>query len=149
MIRPCKAPPHHHSPAITATVIGGTSFVLFRSSRHKDAAWALVAWLSEPRQQLELHRLVGDLPPRRSAWRDPALAADANAEAFRDQLERAVPAPKVPEWERIAQEMRIVAEQMVAGRLTVDQAAAELDRRTDAILAKRRWMLDQHKDAAP
>ena len=74
-----------------------------------------------------------------------ALSGDANAMAFRDQLERAVPAPKVPEWERIAQEMRIVAEQMVAGRLTVDAAAAELDRRTDAILAKRRWMLDQHE----
>lgn len=128
-----------------ASIIGGTSFVVFRSSRHKDAAWALVTWLSEPEQQLELHRLVGDLPPRRSAWRDPALAADANAEAFRDQLERAVPAPKVPEWERIAQEMRIVAEQLVAGRMTVDEAAAELDRRTDVILAKRRWMLDQRK----
>ena len=76
---------------------------------------------------------------------ETALSADANAMAFRDQLERAVPAPKVPEWERIAQEMRIVAEQMVAGRLTVDAAAAELDRRTDAILAKRRWMLDQRK----
>jgi multiple sugar transport system substrate-binding protein len=131
-----------------ASIIGGTSFVIFRSSRRKDAAWALVAWLSEPQQQLQLHRLVGDLPPRRSAWRDPALSNDANAMAFRDQLERAVPAPKVPEWERIAQEMRIVAEQMVAGRLTVDEAAADLDRRADAILAKRRWMLDQRK-AAP
>ncbi len=130
-----------------ASVIGGTSLVVFRSSRSKDAAWTLVAWLSEPRQQRTLHRLVGDLPPRRSAWRDPALSGDANAMVFRAQLERAVPAPKVPEWERIAQEMRIVAEQMVAGRLTVDAAAAELDRRADAILAKRRWMLDQHKGA--
>lgn len=132
-----------------ASIIGGTSFVVFRSSRHKDAAWSLIAWLSEPEQQLELHRLVGDLPPRRSAWRDPALSADANAAAFRDQLERAVPAPKVPEWERIAQEMRIVAERMVAGRMTVDEAAADLDRRADAILAKRRWMLDQRKAVAP
>jgi multiple sugar transport system substrate-binding protein len=133
-----------------ASISGGTSFVVFRSSRHKDAAWTLVAWLSQPQQQLELHRLVGDLPPRRSAWRDPALSGDANAEAFREQLERAVPAPKVPEWERIAQEMRIVAEQMVNGGLGVDAAAAELDRRTDAILAKRRWMLDQRKaKAAP
>lgn len=131
-----------------ASISGGTSFVVFRSSRHKDAAWELVAWLSQPERQLELHRLVGDLPPRRSAWRDRSLSGDANAEAFREQLERAVAAPKVPEWERIAQEMRIVAEQMVNGGLTVDAAAAELDRRTDAILAKRRWMLDQRKAGA-
>lgn len=132
-----------------ASIIGGTSFVIFRSSRQKNAAWTLIAWLSEPQQQLELHRRVGDLPPRRSAWNDPALSSDVNAQAFREQLERAVPAPKVPEWERIAQEMRIVAEQMVAGRLTVDAAAAELDRRADGILAKRRWMLDRREGRTP
>jgi len=35
---------------------------------------------------------------------------------------------------------------MVHGKLDVDGAAAELDRRTDLILEKRRWMLD--RDAA-
>ena len=48
----------------------------------------------------------------------------------------------------IAQELRLVAEEMVAGRLTVDEAATELDRRADAILEKRRWMLDEAADAA-
>ena len=57
-------------------------------------------------------------------------------------LERELPAALML---RIAQEMRIVAEQMVAGRLSVDAAAAELDRRTDAILAKRRWMYEHDR----
>ncbi|HSD17146.1 MAG TPA: sugar ABC transporter substrate-binding protein [Thermomonas sp.] len=130
-----------------ASIAGGTSFVVFRQSQQKDAAWKLIAFLSEPAQQLRLHELTGDLPPRRSPWAaSPALASDPYAAAFRDQLERAVPAPKVPEWERIAQEMRIVGEQLANHRVTVDEAAAELDRRADAILAKRRWMLD-HKPA--
>lgn len=129
-----------------ASIAGGTSFVVFRQSNRKDAAWKLIAFLSEPAQQLRLHALTGDLPPRRSPWASPALANDPHAAAFRDQLERAVPAPKVPEWERIAQEMRIVGEQLANHRVSVDQAAAELDRRADAILAKRRWMLD-HKAA--
>jgi len=30
---------------------------------------------------------------------------------------------------------------MVAGRLTVDEAASEIDRRADRLLEKRRWML--------
>jgi multiple sugar transport system substrate-binding protein len=76
-------------------------------------------------------------------WDVPSLAADPYARAYRDQLERAKPTPKVPEWERIATEMRLVAEQLVNGRINVDQAATELDRRADAILAKRRWMLDR------
>ena len=132
-----------------ASIAGGTSFVVFKQSQHKDAAWKLIAFLSEPEQQLRLHELTGDLPPRRSPWTaSPTLANDPYAAAFRDQLERAVPAPKVPEWERIAQEMRIVGEQLANHKVSVDEAAAELDRRADAILTKRRWMLD-HKPTGP
>jgi multiple sugar transport system substrate-binding protein len=32
---------------------------------------------------------------------------------------------------------------MVNGKITVDEAATELDRRADKILEKRRWMLDK------
>jgi multiple sugar transport system substrate-binding protein len=125
-----------------ASVAGGTALVLFSSSKHKDAAWSLIEYLSEPAVQIQFHALTGDLPPRRSAWSTPALANDPYARAFQDQLERALPTPKVPEWERIATEIRLVAEQLVSGRMTVDEAAAETDRRADLILEKRRWMLD-------
>ena len=95
-----------------------------------------------PDVQLRFHALTGNLPPRRSAWNDESLRQDVHARAFREQLERVKPAPKVPEWERIATEMQLVAEHMVqGGRMTIDQAAAEIDRRADRILEKRRWML--------
>jgi multiple sugar transport system substrate-binding protein len=55
----------------------------------------------------------------------------------------------VPEWERIANEMQLVAAQAIAGRLTIDQAAAEIDRRADTILAKRRWVLDHAREHTP
>lgn len=134
-----------------ASVANGTSFVIFSGSKHKDAAWQWIAYLSGTDVQARFHAMTGDLPPRRSAWNSEALSNDVYAKAFREQLERARPTPKVPEWERIATEMRLVAEQMVNGRLTVDEAAAELDRRADAILEKRRWMLDRHgtRDVTP
>ena len=115
--------------------------MLFRASRGKDAAWKLVEWLSRPEIELRFHRMTGDLPPRRSAWRDAALAADARARAFRDQLERVKPAPKVPEWERIADELRVIAERTARGDMSVDAAARELDARAERILEKRRWLL--------
>ncbi|MCI4567165.1 sugar ABC transporter substrate-binding protein [Lysobacter sp. CFH 32150] len=127
-----------------ASVAGGTSLVIFRQSRHKQAAWKLIEYLSEPGTQARFHALTGNLPPRRSPWRTPALGNDPHARAFRIQLERAVSTPKVPEWERIATEMRLVGEQVANGRMTVDEAAVELDRRADSILEKRRWMLDHH-----
>jgi len=124
-----------------AAIAGGTSFVVMRSSPRKREAWQLAEYLSATAQQQRFHALTGDLPSRRSAWDAPALAGDAHARAFRDQLDRVRPAPKVPEWERIATEVRLAAERVVRGGEPADQALRELDARTDAILEKRRWML--------
>ncbi|HET9669686.1 MAG TPA: sugar ABC transporter substrate-binding protein [Casimicrobiaceae bacterium] len=126
-----------------ASLAGGSSLVVFRASKAKDAAWQLVEYLSRPDVELRFRELTGDLPPRRSAWRDPSLAADVHARAFRDQLERVRPTPGVPEWERIADEMRIVAERAVRGDLSIDEAARALDVRTDRILEKRRFLLER------
>src|SRR5262245_8866909 len=93
-----------------ASIAAGSSLVVFRASRNKASAWRLIEYLSQPTVQSRFHELTGDLPPRRSAWSDAGLADDIYARAFREQLERAKPAPRVPEWERIATEMRLVAE---------------------------------------
>jgi multiple sugar transport system substrate-binding protein len=125
-----------------ASVAGGSSLVIFASSKAKPAAWTFVEFLSRPDVALRFHALTGDLPPRRSTWDDRSLAADPYAKAFREQLERVKPAPKVPEWERIATEMQTVAERLVRDpRITIDDAAAEIDQRADRILEKRRWLL--------
>jgi multiple sugar transport system substrate-binding protein len=60
--------------------------------------------------------------------------------AFADQLERVRPSPKVPEWERIFQEMQLTAERVVQRQQSSEAAAAELDAWTDAVLEKRRWL---------
>jgi multiple sugar transport system substrate-binding protein len=124
-----------------ASIAGGSSLVVFRASNAKAASWQLIEYLARPDVQRRFHELTGDLPPRREAWRGAPLADDVYARAFRDQLERVKPAPKVAEWERIANQMRLVAERAVSGRLSVDQAAKELDARANDILEKRRWML--------
>jgi multiple sugar transport system substrate-binding protein len=123
-----------------ASTAGGSSLVIFRSSRHAAAAWRLIEYLSQPAVQVRFYALTGNLPPRRSAWRDAQLA-DPYARAFLEQLERARPAPKVPEWERIVREMQLTAEQVVRAGADIDQATSALDHRVDAMLAKRRWML--------
>jgi multiple sugar transport system substrate-binding protein len=121
---------------------GGSSLVIFRTSSHKDAAWQLIEYLSQPQVQQRFYDLLGDMPPRRSSWEGGALRDDPKARAFREQLERARPTPAVPEWEQIANEMQLIAARAIAGELTIDQTVAEMDRRADRILEKRRWMLD-------
>ncbi|MEP6898729.1 MAG: sugar ABC transporter substrate-binding protein [Rhodanobacter sp.] len=127
---------------------GGASLVIFRSSRHKQAAWELIEYLSQPAVQRRFYALLGDMPPRRSSWKQGTLHDDPQARAFRDQLERVRPSPRVPEWERIANEMQLVAAQVIAGDMSIDQATVELDRRVDRILEKRRWVLDHARPIA-
>lgn len=126
-----------------AGIAGGASLVLFRSSERKDEAWKLIEYLSRPAVQERFHALMGNLPPRRSTWALPGLRQDPLAAAFRDQLERVKPVPKVLEWERIVQEMRLATERVVRGGVSRDRAASDLDARVDAILEKRRWVREQ------
>lgn len=126
-----------------ASAPGGSSLVVFKEARDPDAAWRLVEYLSQAKVQAEFHKLTGDLPARRQAWATPALAADPHVQILGSQLERAKAVPKVPEWERIVNEIQIVAERTVRGEFTIDEATAEMDLRTDRLLEKRRWMLDK------
>jgi multiple sugar transport system substrate-binding protein len=50
--------------------------------------------------------------------------------------------PKIPEWERIAGRITRYAEAAVRGGMAPEEALAALDRDVDAMLAKRRWLLD-------
>lgn len=125
------------------SIAGGASLVVFSASPRKAAAWRFIEFLSEPAQQVRFYTLTGDLPARTESWRAPVLANDVVAHAFAEQLTRAVPLPKVPEWEQIAQEVAQYAEQAARGRMSVDVALTRLDGDVNEILAKRRWVLDR------
>jgi multiple sugar transport system substrate-binding protein len=130
------------------SLAGGSSLVLFADSDAESAGWRFVEYLSRPEIQIRFQELTGDLPARVEAWEAPSLSGDREVQAFRDQLDRAVPLPRVPEWERIATKVYEYGEAAVRGRLTEEEALAALDRDVDRILAKRRWMLARQDEPA-
>ncbi|MGZ6988866.1 MAG: sugar ABC transporter substrate-binding protein [Thermoanaerobaculia bacterium] len=123
------------------SLAGGSSLVLFRSSKRGDDAWKLIEFLSEPAQQVRFYALAGDLPARRDAWKDPLLSGDGAARAFEEQLGHVTATPRVPEWEQVAQKVAEHLEPAIRGVATVDAALASLDADVSALLAKRRWVL--------
>jgi multiple sugar transport system substrate-binding protein len=131
------------------SLAGGASLTMRQDTRHPEAVWALIEYLSAPAQQLALYRLTGDLPARRSAWNDPALRADVQAAAFARQLEHVGATPKIPEWERIATKIAEHTEAAVRSQRTPDEALAALDADVDAILEKRRWLLASKDTGSP
>ncbi|MCI0707473.1 MAG: sugar ABC transporter substrate-binding protein [Ignavibacteriae bacterium] len=128
------------------SLAGGSSLVLFKSSAKKDAAWKFIEYLSEPRQQGIFYSVTGNLPAVRRVWEDSVLATNQYVQAFRAQLERVMPTPKIPEWEQIAMKVQQYAEQAATKAMTVQEALAALDRDVNAILEKRRWMLERGSD---
>jgi len=122
---------------------GGSSLVIFRTSQKQEQAWKFIEYLSEVDTQRRFYQSTGDIPPRVATWDAPELVSSPYSRAFRVQLERVRSPPRVPEWERICQEMRMAQERVVLGASSVEQAAIDLDRKADEILEKRRWMMDK------
>jgi multiple sugar transport system substrate-binding protein len=131
------------------SLAGGASLVVFKRSRHGDAAWKLVEFLSRPENQLRFYELSGDLPAKLEAWKDGGLAEGEKTRAFWIQLHRAVPLPAVPEWELIAVRVQEYAEKAIRGVTEPDSALVELDREVDRILQKRRWLRNRPGTSSP
>lgn len=135
--------PGPDGPASGVSVAGGSSLVVFRGSRHPDQAWQLIEFLSRPEQQLRFHRLTGDLPARREAWRDTAFTNDPHSRAFAIQLDRVVATPKIPEWEEISMKVQHAMEAAILGGAPPDSVMRDLDAQVERILEKRRWLLSR------
>jgi multiple sugar transport system substrate-binding protein len=133
--------PEGNAPGVS--LAGGAGLALVRGSPRADAAWRWIEYLAAPEQQVAFHAISGDLPAARSAWSDPSLARSPHAQAFRAQLDRVRPPPRVPEWERIASRIARHAEAVVRGSESAEEALRSLDREADQVLEKRRWLLDR------
>lgn len=138
---PMPAPEAQADDAPGLSLAGGASLAVVRSSPRREAAWRWIAFLAETEQQAAFYALSGNLPARQSAWRDARLRSDPKAAAFHAQLEHVRATPKVPEWERIASRIARHAEAAVRGAESAEAALAALDRETDRVLEKRRWVL--------
>lgn len=141
MTAPLPAPDSSGVPG--ASLAGGSSLVMFRSSKNKEAVWKLIEYLSEPAQQMQFYHLTGDLPARKEAWQDSSLTHDIYIRAFFEQLNHVKPTPPVPEWEQIALKIQQYAEAAARQAMSIDEALAGLDNEVDLMLEKRRWMLDR------
>ncbi|MCU1244481.1 MAG: putative sugar transporter, sugar-binding protein [Acidobacteria bacterium] len=141
----CPLPARDGRSKTGVSMAGGSSLVILAASPHKAAAQKLIEFLSEPAQQVKFFETTGDLPARRSAWQAPSITAETHFPAFREQLENVEPLPKVPEWEQITTAIYDRGEAAARGVTTTTAALAELDRRADLLLEKRRWMLSRRR----
>jgi multiple sugar transport system substrate-binding protein len=133
--------PSHDGTYPGVSIGGGASLAMFSGSRQQDAAWKLIEYLVVPETQRRFQRLTGDLPARKSAW-SADLRGNGPERAFWVQMQSVRATPKVAEWERIAQTIARHGEAAIRGMESSEEALVALDAEVDALLEKRRWLLD-------
>jgi multiple sugar transport system substrate-binding protein len=130
------------------SLAGGSSLVVFRGSPHAREAWALIEYLSAPAQEAAFYHLAEDLPPRRSAWQDAAIAGSRYMAAFARQLTHVEPTPKIAEWDQVTNLITDNGEAAARSVVSTQQALAALNTDVDRLLAKRRWVLERARTLA-
>jgi multiple sugar transport system substrate-binding protein len=104
-VAPMPAAPSGHSTA----ALGGAQLAINRNSKHPEAAWAVIEYLTRPEQMIERARVVGQFPTRRALYDDPRLAAALSIPVadVRRVIESAEPRPVTPVYTQLSEILQV------------------------------------------
>ncbi len=105
--------------------LGGAHLAINRRTRHPEAAWALVRFLTRPEVQQRIARTVALHPPRPALFDDPGLRA---------VFARAHPRPVTPWYQTVSATLQPELSAAVVGVKTPARALADARRRLDYFL---------------
>lgn len=121
------------------TFVGGSNLMLFKNSEHKEAAWALIEYLSQDRVQSDYADLMGMFPARLAA-QEARGEQDPQQAAFFEAIQSGRSYAAIPQWGQIENAYKTrfgTILDMAAGqggdyspeavRKQLDDAAAEAD----------------------
>jgi multiple sugar transport system substrate-binding protein len=122
---------------VTATsFVGGSNMVVFKATKNRDAAWAFVKFVSDPKTQALWYKTVTDLPAVQAAWQEPDVAADPNVKMFGDQLKDTKAQPVSATWSELSSAINDILEKMTTGGLDPKAAADQMQQQATSIGVK-------------
>ncbi|HEX5746977.1 MAG TPA: extracellular solute-binding protein [Archangium sp.] len=107
-----------------------------------ELAWRMLSWLTSRQVLKVLARYGNGGMPRKSLLRDPQLVRRYPVFSVVDQLSQAGQLqdwmrPAVPQWPRLAELLGTTYHDMLLGRLTPEQAAAQAQQQAEALFTLR------------
>jgi ABC-type glycerol-3-phosphate transport system substrate-binding protein len=89
--------------------VGGAQLAINRRSEHPEAAWALINFLTQPKQMRERATVVGQFPTRTAVYDDPELASGLAVQpaTVRRIIEYGVPRPVTPIYTQLSEILQI------------------------------------------
>jgi len=122
--------------ASATSFVGGSNMVVFNASKNKEAAWAFVKFLTDPKTQALWYKTVTDLPAVQSAWQEPEVSSDPNVAKFGDQLKDTKAQPVTASWSELSSAINDVLEKMTTGGLDPKAAADQMQQQAESIGVK-------------
>lgn len=119
--------------ASATSFLGGSNVVVFKNSQNKDAAWAFVKFLSDPKTQALWYTTATDLPAVQSGWDDPAVKSDPNVAMFGEQLKDTKAQPVTATWSELSSAINDTLEKMTTGNLEPQAAADQMQQAAESI----------------
>ena len=116
--------------------VGGSNMVVFKATKNRDAAWAFVKFVSDPKTQALWYKTVTDLPAVQSAWQEPDVAADPNVKKFGEQLKDTKAQPVSATWSELSAAINDILEKMTTGGLDPKAAADQMQQQATSIGVK-------------
>lgn len=117
----------------SATNIGGTSMIVLRNSRHKQAAWDLLRYLVSPPAQRTWCEKTGQLSVHPQVNSERASLFTPEMRVFGEQLGLAHPRPRLPNYDQLENVVNPIFYSILDGTLDVDEgmnkAAALVDQK--------------------
>lgn len=121
-----------------AAALGGAQLAINARSRHPEAAWRLIAYLTAPAQLVERAQVAGQFPARRSLYEDDTLsgALPVPPADVRRVIEGAVPRPVTPVYTELSGELQVHLHRALTDQEQPEEALALAAGRLRAILRR-------------
>lgn len=126
------------STATPTATLGGSQLAINAQSNHPDAAYTVIAYLTQPAQMLERARMVGQYPARSALYTESDLASvlPLPPEQVRRIIEHAVPRPVTPVYTELSDILQIALHRALTQQQSPTEALSEAAHAMRALLAK-------------
>jgi multiple sugar transport system substrate-binding protein len=116
--------------------LGGSNVVVFKNSKNKDAAWAFVKFLADPKTQALWYTTATDLPAVQAGWDESAVKSDPNVAMFGEQLKDTKAQPVSATWSELSSAINDTLEKMTTGGMEPQAAADQMQKDAESIGVK-------------
>jgi multiple sugar transport system substrate-binding protein len=122
----------------SAATLGGAQLAINARSRHPEAAWRLIEYLTAPAQLVERAQVAGQFPARRSLYEDDTLdgALPVPPAEARRIIDQAIPRPVTPVYTELSGELQVHLHRALTDQERPDEALALAAERLRAILRR-------------